>query len=302
MAANDYKVYQALLRGLPVDIHEGEPQVGYYWIRRKGERVPVSIFSDAAGVSKGVLFAWIGAFHGGTEVDPNTVWLEACKNPIPHHVWQTVYAGGNWPDEAPAGIGDNRGPVINDNDPVDLPTEVERAGDRANAVLKAGVKDKLSGDVAANLKDQLLELQKRVHGRMQTELEPYLDEENAIRQRWKPLVENLAISVANLRSAIAVYQDDAERKAQAAARAQIEAGASPDSVNAHAPRLGGANGRRTGIRRNKARAIIIDYDLVLNALKHTLTVREAVEKAAHASARAGVELPGMTIVRGKTTT
>lgn len=96
-------------------LHEGQPQVGFYWRRlvRNGPRVPVRIhrtclctpcdtsggflpheWSEACDRS-GVLRAEVD----GREVDPREVWLWCCENRITEDEYRLLRAQAQWARE-----------------------------------------------------------------------------------------------------------------------------------------------------------------------------------------------------------
>lgn len=97
----------------------------------------------------------------------------------------------------------------------------------------------------------------------------------------------------------AVARGDAATAAKAQAEADAALARAQEAENkadaiASTPIKAGTRGRATSLRSAKV-AKIIDYDKLLMSLKDHADIKEAVEKIANASARAGIALPGMEL-------
>lgn len=172
--------WQAALAGNIGPIHDGDPQQGYYRVRRKGEPwEPVAIWQDET------TGAWL-AYRGGREADAGAIWTWACRNPISHDAYEKAMAGGGFDDEparAP-GIGHNAAEA----DPFDA-LRVEYLGEKelAEEFMKQPVTTQAQADKVAIWSKRLTAIKSKAEGLHKVEKQPHLDAGRAVDDKWREL-------------------------------------------------------------------------------------------------------------------
>jgi hypothetical protein len=179
---NRWQWWQAALAGNIGPIHDGDPQQGYYRVRRKGEPwEPVAIWQDETSG------AWL-AYRGGKEADASAIWTWVCRNPISHAAYEQAMAGGGFDDEparAP-GIGDNSGEA----DPFDA-LRIEYLGEKelAEEFMKSKVTTQAQADKVAIWAKRLTAIKSKAEGLHKVEKQPHLDAGRAVDNKWRELKE-----------------------------------------------------------------------------------------------------------------
>lgn len=86
---DEYAYWRAALAGEKQPIHENEPHVGFWAKRQKaGPRLPVAIWTDAAGV----LTALVG-FDGSAKIgDAGALWTWICRDPVSEADYRAYFA------------------------------------------------------------------------------------------------------------------------------------------------------------------------------------------------------------------
>ena len=314
--------WQAALAGNIGPIHDGDPQQGYYRVRRKGEPwEPVAIWQDET------TGAWL-AYRGGREADAGAIWTWVCRNPISHDAYEKAMAGGGFDDEparAP-GIGHNAAEA----DPFDvLRIEYEGEAEQALEFLKSEVKTQADADRAGIWSKRLSDISKRADGVRVAEKEPHLAASRAVDDRWRNLVADPKELAGKLKRHVETFliaQKRAEEARAAAQRAEADrlrreaeeadaaARAAPEvDENAEAERaelirraqeaekaseVRNATAGRTGARvalRTEKRARIVDFDACLAALKDRPEVVELVQSLANRAVKSGFPLAGVEV-------
>lgn len=177
---NRWKWWQDALAGTFGPIHDGDPQQGYYRVRRKGEPwEPVAIWQDET------TGAWL-AYRGGREADAGAIWTWCCRNPITHEAYEKAMAGGGFDDEPPQapGIGDNSGEA----DPFDA-LRIEYLGEKelAEEFMRAPVTTQAQADKVAIWAKRLTAIKSRAEGLHKIEKQPHLDAGRAVDDKWRDL-------------------------------------------------------------------------------------------------------------------
>lgn len=309
--SDQFQWWREALAGNVGDIHESEPRSGYFKMRegKNGPWLPVAIWRGGDGN----LICRVGS----DTRDANDVWTWCAKNPVEKSAAKHAFETGTWPGDVPQ-AGDNSGMLS-------LPEEIDDAVTNALAWLaRSKIGDKTTADTAANWRQRLLDLSKQADKQREAEKRPHDEAAKAVQAKWKPLVDNAADAANRIRDALTVYmraeeakqraEQEAQRKAAEevarkqreaaeAARREAEANNLPppaDPVDVPLPlemepvkvQAGGQRGRVTGLR-TVTKYVVTDHDAAYAAVKHIPAVREAIEKAAAAMAKAGASVPGV---------
>lgn len=274
-------------------LHDGEPQTGYYrrWSDREQTWEPIAFwYKDGALRCR---------LNGAEIAEPSArdLWSYACKNPISYEAYQAVGRGESWADVNEAVAGHNRAPVDSSLAAIedrinDLAREAERmiaAGEAASADLC---------DQASDVANTLGELEKKADQARAAEKAPHLAESRKIDGKWKPLIERAADIKRRLKLVVVtpfLRKKDEERQRTLAA--EIAKGTPADALPT-VRTTAGSSKRSTALRPQKS-AEVTDYQVLLAHLSEHPEIKEAVQRIANASARAGVALPGMKIIETK---
>lgn len=325
---NRWAWWQAALKGQFGPIHDGEPQQGYYRVRRKGEPwEPVAIwFDEATG-------EWL-AYRNGKEVRASDIWTWACRNPIEHVAYEKAMAGDGFDDEPPAprGIGDNSGEA----DPLDA-IKVELAGEveQVSDFMRKPVETQADADRLGIWAKRLTDLAKRADNHRVVEKEPHLAASRAVDDKWRDPIAEAKDWAAKAKKHVEPYliaqrraEEERQRKvreeAEAARRAEEAAlhakikaaqeaeqrdqkeidalineaerkAQQPIEVEAHKVSAG-RTGARVSVRVEKV-GVVTDYAkaaAALVAMNHKDLI-ETVDKLAARAAKAGVPFDGMEV-------
>lgn len=315
--ADQYQWWRDALAGSVGEIHEGQPQSGFYKARlvKGGPWVPVAIWRDEEGT--------VHCRVADLAKDANEIWTWCAKNPVKQEDAKIAFKTGNWPGDVPQ-IGDNSGTLS-------LTEEIADAITNATAWLSnTKIADKTTADTAANWRQRLLDLGKQADKQREAEKRPHDDAAKAVQAKWKPSIDAAADAANRIRDALTAYmraeeaklraEQEAQRKAaeevarkqrEAAEAARREAEAKnlpppPEPEDVPLPfepepvkvQAGGQRGRKTGLR-TVTSYVVTDHDAAYAAVKHVAAVREAIEKAAAAMAKAGAAVPGVEVKTDK---
>jgi len=301
---------------------ESHVEQGYYRTRRKdGQWEPVAIWWDEESGK------WLGYRNGREARDVNELWVWSMRQPITHAAYEKAMAGGGFDDEPPAPIGDNSG----DADPFEaLRIEFEGEAELARQFLKAEVKTQADADKAGIWAKRLADISKRADGEREREKAPHLHASRMVDDKWRPVIGDAKDMAASLKKHVepfliaqkrakeararAAAEEAARlrREAEAAAEAARKAEQTDERAEAERARLiqqaqeaekaaeirnatAGRTGARVALRIEK-RGEIVDYDLLLTALKDRSEIKEVVQSLANRAAKSGFDLPGMKIV------
>lgn len=287
-----YDTWRKLLAGEKTTLVNDEPAAGFYRVRKGDTWLPVAYWYKDDGALR--------CRVGHIEIDDATArerWSFACKHPITHEVYTAVINGAPWPDQNEAVIGHNRAPV---DDSIEAITEriADLAREAEKMIAAGAATDQAHADQASDLANSFGELEKKSDKLREDEKAPHLAASREVDGKWRPVIAKAADLKARLKRAVLtpfLQKQDAERyRVQAAA---IAKGTAPDSVP-EVRTTAGSSKRTTALRQSK-RAEITDYAALYAHLKDHPQVKEAVEHIANASARAGIELPGMKIITEK---
>lgn len=292
---NDWAWWQNALKGIRGDIHPDDPKTGYYRARRRGQEI------DSA------IAYWIDRKTGeqrchmdGAEFDLQralAIWPYASKNPVTAEAYGERLRSSKWPNDSAAVVGHNAAPVSDDLAAIN--DRIEDLGREAEKIIAAGgATDAASADQASDLANTFAELEKKADRLREEEKAPHLEAGRAVDGKWRTCINKAADLKARLKRYVVTpflqKQEEQRRTVQAAAVAQ---GVAPEAVP-EVRTTAGSSKRSTGLR-NVTSAEITDYTALATHLLNHPEVKAAVEHIANASAKAGVDLPGMKIVKTK---
>jgi hypothetical protein len=300
-------------------IHEGEPEQGFFRVRRKaGQWEAVQFWKDAFNL-------W-HATRDGVTVESDRIadlWLWACRAPISEEAFDRAIAGKGWIDEPPAapGIGDN----IREADPHDA-LQIEWLGEKENAeaFLKEPIADKAAADRAAIWARRLKDIANKADDLHRVEKQPSLDEGRRVDDRWRELRDGpaeLSKELKRHQTKFLQEEDRKERARVAAAKAEADrlrreaeeaalAARTPDAEAEAGAKIAaaqeaardaefrrpqaGRTGARTSLRTFRS-GRITDLDSFLMAAKDAPEIQAAAQQACDRLARARIAVAGMTI-------
>lgn len=287
---NDFTWWLNALAGNRAPINVNAPEAGFYKARG-GE--PVAYWWDT---KTGELRCHLD----GRDVNEQRaleLWPFVSKAPVAREDYDARRANGMWPGDHPAVIGHNAAP------PEDTPEAIaERIADlarEAETMITAGAAttDAIC-DQASDLGNTFGELEAKVTALHKVEKEPHLEAGRAVDRRWFSLRDQAADLKRRLKLVVVTpflrKKDEDAAKAKVAA---IVAGAEPESLPQQ--RLTAGSSKRFTALRTQVSAEVTDWAALLAALKDNPAIREAAQRIANASAKAGVELPGTKIVKTK---
>jgi hypothetical protein len=213
--------------------------------------------------------------------------------PVSEEEYDRRLETGSWSNESVAVTRSNLAPP--DDSYEGLRDAIENLAREAQDLIGRGVaRNKHDADQAADVANKLGQLQKRADSARLEQKRPYMEQAKAVDDLWSPLV-SLAGIFAKLKAlVITPFLQQAKRAAEEA-RFQAQLTGTPEDKLPATKITAGARGRPVALRTIK-HAKITNYDALLEALKDHGDVQIAVQKAANASARAGITLPGMEIV------
>ncbi|UIY28748.1 hypothetical protein LZK73_18655 [Neorhizobium galegae] len=311
-------------------VHESEPHIGYFRVRRKGEQwEPVAIFIPEDSDQ-------MVAYRNGREVrDINALWVWCCRQPVEFDAYQAAIDGNGWEDEpttAP-GIGDNSGEA----DPFDA-LNIEYLGEKeqAEAFLKEKITSQVQADKVGIWAKRLTAIKTKAEGLHKVEKEPHLAAGRAVDDKWRDLKtepDNLAKQLKAhiqpfLSAKLREEQERARKAAEEADRLRREAAAAAEAARAKAPEqsveefnkaqeeradlliraqeaekasevrnaTAGRTGARVGIRTEKV-GVVTDYQkaaTALVAMRHKDLI-EVIDTLAKRAAKAGMPFDGMEV-------
>jgi hypothetical protein len=220
---------------------------------------------------------------------------------------------GKWPDESAAVVQDSLDRMVGHNQPPveDTAESIKERLDKlmieAEALLKAGAAGSQDAcNAASDLANTFGEIEGKITDLHKVEKAPHLEACRKVDTKWfslRDVAEDFKKRLKRIVVTPWLLKVDAEIKKQQAeeAAARAAAAASGEQQLPLAPaeepqraRAGTAK-RTTALKRNKV-AKITDMVKLLTHLKEHEKIVEAATKIANASAKAGIDLPGMEIV------
>jgi hypothetical protein len=298
---DQYEFWRRRMAGEVVPIYDGEPQAGFYRLRKRdGEWQPVAYwFANDRTLRCRIAGADV------SEQIANERWPWASKTPITHEVYKAVIAGSPWPDQHEGAIRDraNTAGMPDDNSFDALKDRIEDLARDADALVNAGAAtDQASADRASDLANRLAELQKKADGARVAEKKPHDEAAKAVQSKWLPILSAADI-YKRLKSAVItpflVAEDQKRREVEAAARKVAEEAARAGQpviapVERAAPKAG-AGGRRSVALRSVKVVTITDRAAVLEFFKENSLITDLLHQMASRATTAGVTVPGVTV-------
>ena len=288
-----YSYWRNALEGKFGDVHENDPQPGYYRMKpHKGaEFVPAAIWIEDEKLVA-------GKGRGNEDTDPYEIWTYVCRYPISYEQYEKVMAGEPWPHEILPG-------ELQTNLSNDAP-ENEVIADEINAIASAfdtwlksiggTIKTTEQSDKAATYTERVADLEKRAVSAHKVEKEPFLKGGREVDAKWKPLTERADGVKRSIKSVIGVFLV-AENIRRAEEAAKVNA-SRPETVQA-APIKTGGSARAVSLRTRKSARIT---DLAA-ASAYSASMKnppsdfiDVVRKLAERMLLAGVEVPGAEII------
>ena len=283
-----YSWWRNALKGVDQEIHEDQPNCGFYRSRRKdGGFDPVAIWWDRDTYK---------ALRAGQRADAYALWTWVCRNPVSEAEYRKVAdQGGEWSDAPPPLA------VAGHNLPEDPAERLRILLREEQQTWKAWIgqgpiADEDRAAAAAALVKRWSETGDEAEKTRVKLKKPHDDAAKAVQQTWKPIVDGFAVLVSQgkracddfLREKAAAAREEARQQALAAA-----AGAAPAPVVEKA-RVGNTGQAIT--LRTYYSGQITDMEAFLIGQQTHPDIVEAAQKVANAIARGKATVPGMKIV------
>lgn len=295
-----------------------EAQSGFFRKRtsRAGPFVPVALWHTDNGMV---------AIVDGKAADASEIWSFVCPHPITEAAYHERVKTGKWADEdvaiaaslepPPAGMGDNNPPQ---DEAEILAGKIEAAS--ANAADYETINDDETAAKAQSVRSRLLELSGDADKARTALVRPHLDAQNAINDKWQPLVKG-AKSVADMIKASITGHENRQKairdkatadraEALAAAQRAVEKAAAagkpvpappplppaPEPVP-EAKKIAGSYGRAASVKTIKV-AKVVDQDAAYLSMKAHPEIVTLIAALAQRALKAGMEhtLKGVEIV------
>lgn len=298
---DQYDFWRRRLAGEVVVIHDGEPQAGFYRLKRGDNFVPVAYwFKDGK----------LRCRMAGDDVTEGVAmerWPWASKAPITHEVYKAVIAGEPWPDQHEAVTRDrlNSRAAPDDDSFEGLQDRIADLARDADALIKAGAaKSQAEADRASDLANRLGELWNKADDARKFEKKPHDDAVKAVQAKWSPILSAAEV-YKRIKDAVVrpflIEEDRKRREAEAIARAAAEKAAKagepipepPQQLRA-APKAG-AGGRRSVALRTVKQVEITDRAAVLAYFANSQAITDLLADMATKAVRAGVDVPGVKV-------
>ncbi len=268
------------------DMHEGDPQPGYYRARRKtrdGQITfhPVHYFQDWGGV--------VQCVASGASITPESgqeLWTSCGQHPVTQDAYNRALAGEPWPDIDSLVHEQDRLAIGGNNPPEDLPTQIREQIETAKEGIKAYAK--ITSDEQAQraqtLRSRLTELRGKADKAREAEKRPHLEAGKEVDVRWKPAIESATDAANKLRAAMEAWEDEKRAKAVQSETPIVEA---PKPIR-------GSSGRAASVGTKKV-AVIVDQDAAYAFLRTQPDVIAVIATAAQRLVDAGHDVPGTKI-------
>lgn len=283
---HSFKYYESALAGKPVQIHEDQPQPGYYKLRKdkNGAYLPVAIWVNKSGA----LMCRVGP----KIEDAFKVWTWCADKPVAKADAKIAFETGSWPGDVdvPAAIGDNSGDLSLMEEAVDYMATCHEFQIEVEKVDP----DKVIADRAANYATHLGNLTSKLDAERKEKIAPHLEAQRAINSEYNPVIDDLKTAVKNLKAITAKFLI-AEQKRLAELQKASEAEVVVPQVKA-----GGQRGKRVSLRTvvdflAKDRSAILQWALENRRGEMETYALQLAEKAA----KGGDKIPGLEQVERK---
>ena len=305
MNADPYLYWRAALGGNATPPRN--PQPGF-WRMKDGS--PVAIWRDEARTGDE-----LHCLVDGEDSHAALAWKECAARPIS----EEAYQGEDIEEEdVPPPPPDHNQPQPDLDSFLALKFELESEVETAEGLLRQPVKTQEDADQVGVWSKKLLEIEARAEARRVLEKEPFLVGGRDVDAKWRPITSRADEVAKRLKGHLQTFllqKKAAERaRAEASQREADEAWAKAQTIATDEERApivaqaqaaeesavvrnatAGRTGMRVGLRSEK-RARIVNYAVLLDAVKDHPDVREVLEKLAQKSVRGGHPLPGVEIV------
>lgn len=288
---NEWTWWQDALSGRHMPIDVNDPQTGYYRTRGRGGRyMPVAFWRDGAGSLR--------CRVDNLDVLPERaveLWPFASKNPVSFEDYTARIETGKWPGEHEAVINHNQAPPENSVEAIAERIE-DLAREAAKLIETGAAQSESVADQASDLANTLGELETKADKLRVAEKEPHIAAGRAVDGKWNPLRDKAAEFKRRLK--LVVITPFLTRKRDEAMKANVAAvatGVAPETLPQQ--RVTAGSSKRATALRTHVSAEVENWDALLAHLKEHPEIREAAQRIANASAKAGFALPGTRIVK-----
>lgn len=276
---NDYAYWRDALTGKFGPIHDGDPQPGFYRLRRRGQiDQPVAIWRDLDGIYCAV---------SGREDDASEIWTFVADKPIAEAVYRAVVAGEPWPDIAPSVAAMTNSKSA---DPADiLRDQIEAC--KADIAGFTTITDDTQQAAAQSLRSRLLELSREADKTREKLKAPHHEAGKAVDAKWQPLVKDAKAAADKVAAAMGAWETEKARVA-----AEANAPSPPVAAPAPAPAapIKGAYGRAASVRVVRI-ATVVDQDRLYAAIRDNSELKAAMQRIAQAIVNGGETVAGVEI-------
>ena len=276
---NDYAYWRDALTGKFGPIHDGDPQPGFYRLRRRGQiDQPVAIWRDLDGIYCAV---------SGREDDASEIWTFMADKPIAEAVYRAVVAGEPWPDIAPSVAAMTNSKSA---DPADiLRDQIEAC--KADIAGFTTITDDTQQAAAQSLRSRLLELSREADKTREKLKAPHHEAGKAVDAKWQPLVKDAKAAADKVAAAMGAWETEKARVA-----AEANAPSPPVAAPAPAPAapIKGAYGRASSVRVVRI-ATVVDQDQLYAAIRDNSELKAAMQRIAQAIVNGGETVAGVEI-------
>jgi hypothetical protein len=300
-----YQWWRKALARNRLPIHDGELRCGLY---RWGNRAVAIWQTGGQGYSAETHVTYNGAPQFVDNVLEH--WPHISKEPVTPQTYMACRdAGWKWPGgnavvdamtmtpvgSKPPVLGSNEPPA--DDSPAMLSAQLDELEREAKRLIEAGAaKSQAQVNEAARVADKIASVQKAALELHQRSKAPVLEQGRAIDRLWFPLRDRADELKRLLKGAVVtpfLIADEERRRKENVA--MVAAGIAPEAIVNQGAKASG--GTRTTSLRTVTSANITGYYELLEHLRDHPAIKGAVQDIADRSAKAGVQLPGMLIVK-----
>ncbi len=282
--SEDYRYWHEALAGNKPEMHESDPQPGFYRWPKKAAYGARKTFKAVAYWRQGKAF--MNCSIDDVDVEPEhgaDIWVSVGSHPVSYENYQGYMETGRWADEHElVPMGSNQPP--DDNSYEGLKAKIEELARDANKLLIDGAvaTTQDEADQLSNLADRLAELGARAEEQRKAEKAPHDAAAEAVQKKWKPLVISSEVYKGIKNRLILPFRSALAK----AARENNE-----EEVKFRA----GTRGRAMSVRSTKS-ARIIDRDAVLAHFRDNEMISTSLQILADRAVRNGDTVPGTEIV------
>jgi hypothetical protein len=272
MATDEYAYWRAALAGQRPLANPDNPQPGYYRrARREGPDDAVAYFTRNGRMACAV--------NGFLVDDGAELWQWVCDQPVVHKDYLYRIEKLRWPNENVVVLGHNRPPA--DSSVEAIQSVLDALKVEAKRILAGGVaKDQDQADQAADVANELLEVEKKAIAAHRAEKAPFMAETKRIDKKWFTL-RDLA---CDLKEAIRfrVITPYLRARKEAAESGELHEGT----------RIAAGSIKRTTALRTVVSGKINDYQAALSYFADAAEIRETLQRLVDRAVRGGSVPPG----------